>query len=72
VQRIATKRPWAALDQSKASFVAQKTPGGERVGCVEAWRVQGRAARESGQTGRDEPATHCDEEDWPVLCASHI
>jgi hypothetical protein len=59
-------------DQSKASVIAEKTSGGERVGGVEAWRVQGCSARERGQTGRDEPAAHIDEEDEPMRCASHI
>jgi hypothetical protein len=72
VQRIATERPGPAFYQSKASFIAQQTPGGERVGGVEPWRVQGCAARERSQTGRDEPAAHGDEEIGLALYASHI
>jgi hypothetical protein len=72
VQCITTEWPWAAFDQAKASFVAQKTSGGERVGRVEPWRVQRRSACERGQAGPDEPAAHVDEEDRPVWYASHI
>jgi hypothetical protein len=39
MQCIAAERPWAAFDQAKASFVAQETSGGERVGRVEPCRV---------------------------------
>jgi hypothetical protein len=72
VQCIATEGPWAAFDQAKASFVAQETSGGERVGRIEPWRVQRRPACERGQTSPDEPAAHIDEEDGPVWDASHI
>lgn len=60
MERIAAEWPWAALDQSKASFVSQETSGGERVRRIESWRVERRSARERGQPVRDEPAAHID------------
>lgn len=58
MERVAAEGPRAAFDQSQAGFISQQTACGQRVCCVQAWRVQCGAARKRGETGSDEPAAH--------------
>lgn len=69
MQRIATEWPWPALDQSKASFVAEESAGGECVRGVEPRAVQRRSTRERGKAGRNKPAAHTDNGTRTVLGA---